>query len=262
MAEADIQPPEDHDHPPLDHIIIWLDTHIGKPGECQKLKQAFSSTLDPRHQTWTRLADQDFDNLLRSGDIVPVRFAGIPFHLLAFDDPHRCYEAFERYRDKHIYFITSGTMGEHIIPMLVTNHRELFVDPITDTSYYSIYVFCGNTEYHYEWLFDVLEYVQTFNHEADLLARMTRDVAVYCVQQGERHLENALRRYQWSKKVFGQYKILGGKCTKDMENVEKRTAQIETIIRPRIANPHVVENNPAVNEQIEDNDENTGQQTS
>jgi hypothetical protein len=252
MAEANMEIPLDHDYPSLDHIIIWLDLHIGKPGECKRLKKAFASHLDPRSQTYTRLTDQDFDNLLRTGDIVPVHFAGIPFHLLAFDNPYKCYEAFERHRDKHIYFITSGSMGEHIVPVLVAHHRELFVDPITQNPYHSIYIFCGNIGYHYNWLYDVIDYAQAFTHEADLLARMTRDVADYCVEQGERHLRNALLRYQWSKKVFEQYKKLGENCTKEMRNVEQRTAEIESILTPQISNPHVIENNLIDNEVNDD----------
>jgi hypothetical protein len=256
MAEANMPSPVDYDYPSLDHIIIWLDLHIGKPGQCQQLKKAFASHLDPRYQTYTTSTEQDFDNLLRTGDIVPVHFAGIPFHLLAFDNPYKCYDAFERYRDKHIYFITSGTMGEHIVPMLVANHKELFIDPITQQSYNSIYIFCGNIEYHYHWLCDVADYAQAFTHEADLLARMTRDVADYCVKQGERHLQNALRRYQWSKKVFQQYKKLGEICTKEMKDVEQRTREIESILNPQILIPHVVEDNLIVN------DSNNGEETS
>lgn len=131
MANASDNGPIDHDYPPLEHVIIWLDPHIGKLGECQQLKKAFASYLDPRSQTWTRLTDRDEENLIRFGDLISIQFAGIPFHLLAFDDPHECYEAFERHRNKHIYFITSGTMGEHIIPTLVEHHPELFTDSVT-----------------------------------------------------------------------------------------------------------------------------------
>lgn len=131
MANASDNGPIDHDYPPLEHVIIWLDPHIGKLGECQQLKKAFASYLDPRSQTWTRLTDRDEENLIRFGDLISIQFAGIPFHLLAFDDPHECYEAFERHRNKHIYFITSGTMGEHIIPTLVAHHPELFTDSVT-----------------------------------------------------------------------------------------------------------------------------------
>jgi hypothetical protein len=262
MAEANTEIPADYDYGSLKHIIIWLDIHIGKAGECQLLKKAFSSNLDPRTQIPTMLTDRDLDIILRSSEVVPIRFAGIPFHFLAFDDPYRCYEAFERHRDKHIYFITSGTMGEHVVPMLIQNHVQLFVDPITNTPYCSIYIFCGNIEYHSRWISDIYEYVQAFDHEADLLARMTRDVAEYFVQQGERQLEVALRHYQWSKKVFDRYTKMGQICRRELANVEKRTADIEAILRPRIHNPPDVENyviENQINQNNDDDDSETGQ---
>jgi hypothetical protein len=248
MAAANMEIPENYDNPILDHMIIWLDDHIGKPTEYQLLKKAFASNLDPRYEICTMLTDRDIDNLLRTGDIMPVHFAGVPFHLLAFDNPIRCYEAFEHYKNKHIYFITSGTLGKYIVPMLIENHKLLFTDPVTQEPYNSIYIFCGNTEFHYDWLIKFQEYLQPFNHEADLLARMTRDVADYFVEQGERHLQNALRRYQWSKKVFHQYTRMGENCIAQMRKVEKRTADIESILSPQLLNPHVNENNLSHNE--------------
>ena len=31
------------------HMIVWLDQHIGQPEHCQRLKAAFSSTADPNY---------------------------------------------------------------------------------------------------------------------------------------------------------------------------------------------------------------------
>ncbi|CAF1106026.1 unnamed protein product [Rotaria sp. Silwood1] len=254
MVEAEIQIPENYDYPTPGHLIIWLDTHIGRPNECKKLKEAFASNMDPRNQTWTMLTDPDYDNLLRSNEARPVHFAGVPFLLLAFDDLTRCYESFEQNKDKHIYFITSGTMGKDIIPRLIANYEQLFKDPITNNSYYSIYIFCGNTEYHLDWLYEVRGYVQVFNHEADLLARMTRDVADYFVEQGRHCLQNALLRYKWSKKLFTQYSKMGEICRQNMQDVEKMMADIEKILQPHISNPHVDGNNLNENNYNDDDD--------
>lgn len=232
MADASDSGPIDHDYPPLEYIIIWLDPHIGKRDQYRQLKKAFASHLDPRAQTYTNLTDRDEENLMRFGDLLSGQFAGIPCHLVTFDNPYECYKAFELYRNKHIYFITSGRMGLDIIPTLVNHYRELFIDPITGDSYHSIYVFCGNIEYHYDWLCEYGKYVLTFTHEADLLARMTRDVGNYCVEQAERHLTKALRSYQWAKKVYDQYRALGFGCTDEVRNVEARTEEIEGILRP------------------------------
>ncbi|CAF3035508.1 unnamed protein product [Rotaria sp. Silwood2] len=148
MTEAGIQIPEDYDYPISDHLIIWLDAYIGRSNEYKKLKQTFTSNMDPRSQTWTMLTDPDYDNLLHVNTPTPVHFAGVPFLLLTFDDPTRCYESFEQNKDKLIYFITSGIMGKEIVPKLIANYEQLFKDPITRKIYYSIYIFCGNTKYH------------------------------------------------------------------------------------------------------------------
>lgn len=100
--------------------------------------------------------------------------------------------------------------------------------------------------------------MQAFTHEADLLARMTRDVGNYCVEQAERHLTNALRSYQWAKKVYDQYQTLGSTCTEELRKVEARTAQIEQIIRPHVPqNPLNADDNNA-----NDDDEHTGEPAS
>lgn len=243
MAEGSIEIAQDDDYSSINQIIIWLDAHIGKPGVCEKLKGAFVSSLNPEQQTWTQLTDSDIDNLVCSGDARPVQFAGVLFYLMAFDNPYRCYEAFERHRNKHIYFITSGSMGEHIVPMLVENHKELFINPITKAAYYSIYIFCGNINYHAHWLSEVCEYAQAFDHDADLLQRMTRDVADYFVEEGERQLQNALRNYQRSKRVYERYTKLGGRCRTEQNSVDIRIENIDNILTPRVVIPEMVTDN-------------------
>jgi hypothetical protein len=100
-----------------------------------------------------------------------------------------------------------------------------------------------DTQNAYEWTFDCLEYIQIFNHEADLLTRMTRDVAEYFFGQSQRYLQNALRRLKWSKKLFTRYSEMGESSIKEMKQVEKLTADIERFVQPQISNPHVYANN-------------------
>ncbi|UJR23015.1 hypothetical protein I4U23_026041 [Adineta vaga] len=239
MAELRLEIPDDHDYPAPDHMIIWLDDHIGKPNEYKKIKSAFSSNIDPRHQTWTTLTDPDYEKLVQENNAKSVRFADIPMLLLTCDNIIKCYEAFEANKDRHIYFITSGTLGKFIIPRLIERHQQLFKDPITKKPYSSIYIFCGYTVHHYEWLVDFRDHVQVFDHEDILLARLTHDVAQNFVEQGEYCINESLARFQRSKKVLNRYLAMGEVCASDLEHVEKMIANVERILKPNIANPHV-----------------------
>ncbi len=41
------------------HMIIWLDKHIGKPEECVLLKSSFFMAMDPTTGLFERNLDQD-----------------------------------------------------------------------------------------------------------------------------------------------------------------------------------------------------------
>ncbi|CAF0850282.1 unnamed protein product [Rotaria sordida] len=68
---------------------------------------------------------------------------------------------------------------------------------------------------------------------------MTRNVADYFVEQGQRCLQNTLLRYKWSKKLFTQYTKIEGICRQEMQYVEKMMTDIQKILQPHISNPHV-----------------------
>ncbi|CAF1151351.1 unnamed protein product [Adineta ricciae] len=256
MAELRLEIPDDHDYPAADYMIIWLDDHIGQRGQYELMKKAFSSNIDSRHQTTTDLTDEDYTFLIGAQNPTCIKFAEIPMLLLAFDNLVTCYDAFERNKDRHIYFITSGTLGKHIIPRLIENHAHLFKDPITQEPYSSIYIFCGNSAYHMDWLMDYVEHLQIFNHEKDLLARLTRDVAMNFIQQSEYFLKKALGRYKQSKKVLNRYLQMDRPCKKDLEHVERRIAAIEKMINPKTADASaqtddIFDNTTNDNEEVE-----------
>jgi hypothetical protein len=242
MAEPNIEIPQDYDYPTADHVIVWLDANIAKVGEYQQLKSAFATTLDPQCQILTKLTDEDLHSLC-TNEGTPVCFAGASSQLLVFDNSDRCYESFERYKDKHVYLITSDTLGETIIPKLIRDYKKLFTDPVTNNPYRSIYILTTDVRNVNSAALAYPKYVLVFHREADLLARITSDVADYYAEQGKRYLQNALRRYQWSKKLFDRYKKMGENCKKEMENVEIRMADIESVIHPQISNPHVDRDN-------------------
>ena len=191
------------------HMIIWLDQHIGKPGECTHLKKAFAINIDPRHETWIKLNDRDYDRLHVTGDEMIVEFNGVKVLLHASDNEDACVEAFKRNQDKRIFFITSGSMGKTAVPRIIERYRNIFTDPITDEAYSSVYVFCLHIEYNREWAEDYLDYIQMFDTESELLERMIRDIAGYFIKRSERVLQDgesksALQYLYWAKRLWHQ----------------------------------------------------------
>jgi hypothetical protein len=233
--------PEDYDYKTPKHLIMWLDDYIGDPERYLHLKKAFTSNIDPRNQAWTMLTGRDYDNLLRVGETMEVSFGGVLFLLLAFTNPQACYRAVEQYKDRRVLFITSGTLGRNIVPRVIQDYQQVFTDPVTNNPYNSIYVFCHDIGNNYDWAMEHLDYIQIFNHEADLLTRMTRDMADYYFTQGEHlratgHLEDALRFYRWSKKLFLQYEKMNEPCRKYLENIDRITKEIENTLCPPLDN--------------------------
>ena len=224
--------PIDPDYGSPKHIIIWLDAYIGDPTKCIQLKRAFLSSIDPRSQTWTRLSDRDYHNLIASDSAVTVYLGGVLFLLIGFTDPDACYRAFERYRTYRIFFITSGSLGECFVPRILPQFQDVFTDPVSNEPYESVYVFCGYIASHVNWAIRFRDHLQMFDHEQDLLARMVRDAAAYFFTLAERespteHPDEALLYYNWSKKLYLEYERLDEKATAEIRTIDERTAQIE-----------------------------------
>jgi len=195
-----------------DHMIIWLDLTIGDPKEYIHLKSAFSSNSDPKNETPVKLVDGDYDRILRTQGPTYVNFEGVWFLLAAFTNVERCIQCFEQNQHKRIFFITSGSIGQTAVPIILERFKQTFIDPVTDKPYDSIYVFCHNVEYQMHWALEYSEYIQIFNHDADLLVRMIRDIADYFVMIGKRLLDEdppnnaaAYHRLSWAHELYQRY---------------------------------------------------------
>ena len=226
--------PSDHDDKKPNHMIFWLDIGIGEPKEYVHLKKAFGSNTDPSVETWTMLTDRDYERILQTGDAVSVSFEGVEFLLQAFQDEELCLKALENNRDKHIFFITSGSMGKHAVPKIIERFRSTFTDPITDKGYSSIYVFCHDIRLQMEWAGDYLEHLQMFNFDSELLERMTRDIAEYFIKRGKRleedkDLKGALQRLNWAKKLWTQYDKMLQKINAENERTVTESQRIRDI---------------------------------
>jgi len=238
MPISPLDMPENYDGQKPNHMIFWLDVTIGDPNEYQHLKKAFGSNTDPRAEAWTMLTDKDYIDIMAERGGRTVMFEGVRFLLQAFNNEDDCLKAFENNQDKRIFFITSGTMGEKIVPKIIEEYRHIFTDLITDEPYPSVYVFCHNIEWNLGWAMEYLEYIQMFNFDSDLLERMTRDIAEYFIERGNRicqdnDLEGALQRLHWAKTLWHQYDKMQQKISTDDRRPvgeSKRVKEINKLI--------------------------------
>ncbi|CAF1473549.1 unnamed protein product [Rotaria magnacalcarata] len=195
-----------------DHMIIWLDDHIGDPEWCQQLKRAFSTQPDPKNPIPVKLWDKEFAEMLVSEGHMPVHFEGVRFLLSAFTNIASCIHCFYQNQHRRIFFITSGTLGKKTVPIILEKFKDTFIDPVTEEPYMFIYVFCQNIEYHRDWALEYRDYIQIFNFEADLLARMMRDIGDYFLTESKRLLDEsppnnpaAQHRLTWANELLQRY---------------------------------------------------------
>jgi len=193
------------------HIILWLDVTIGNPDEYKHLKRAFATNVDPRVKLPTPLTSRDIQNLLGANQPQTVFFEGVEILLQVFDEQDKCFEAFKQHSDKRIYFITSGQLGQKIVPEIFKDNPDAFNDPITHEPCPSIYVFCHNIKLNMPWAMEFIEYIQMFNFDSELLERLVRDIATYFLSRARRMMTEpnlqveTLQRLHWAKRLWHQY---------------------------------------------------------
>ncbi|CAF4128772.1 unnamed protein product [Adineta steineri] len=226
-----------HEQEP-NHIIIWLDLTIGDPEQHINLKKSFSSQSDPKNETPMKLFDKDEDDILDSAGPVSVDFEGVVFLLAAFKNAERCIECFEQNQHKRIFFIVSGSMGQVVVPRILERFLHVFTDSVTNESYNSIYIFCGDRAYHAQWALAFRNYVQIFDDETALLPRMVRDIADHFRVEGRRQLDDdppnypaAKHRLTWSHELYQRYGKMSdlsiqtelNEVNELLENIEEKT---------------------------------------
>jgi hypothetical protein len=222
------------------HMIVLLDLNMGMPGEYQHLKASFSTVTDPQHELPVQLVDRDYDELLRTADSKSINFEGVKFSLASFTNAERCVEFLKASSNKRIFLITSGRAGRAVLPLIDLNCKKVFTDPVTNVLYSPIYVFCHDIERQRDWILDYLDYIQPpFTFDADLLARMIRDIADYFVLASERLLEVNPPKYSaahnhlnWAHELYQRYsKLESDPLTKEFKKVNTLLERVENVMK-------------------------------
>ncbi|CAF3759649.1 unnamed protein product, partial [Adineta steineri] len=112
--------------------FIWLDAYIGRDGEYQLFKRRFQNTLE--ETAAVPPVPQDPINAL----ILALELNGAPF--LFAHEATQAVTLIKDHHDKQIIFITSGSLGQHIIPNILASYPYV----------YRFYIFCNYIENYTE----------------------------------------------------------------------------------------------------------------
>lgn len=192
---------------PEKYHVVWLDDHIGMREFCVQLKRAFFTQIDPSSGDEISMSDTDIDLAIQNDREIPLKFDNFHFTLSPFIEENACLEYIDEIKDDRILFITSNKLGESAVPKLLTQYPSTFTDQITKQPYTSVYLFCLNIEKAKEWAVEYVDYINIFDFETDLLARMTRDLGIEFLKHGKwlvdlNQNEAAVTRLSWSRTLF------------------------------------------------------------
>ncbi|CAF1183832.1 unnamed protein product [Didymodactylos carnosus] len=159
--------------------VIWLDAHIGAEGNNRDMKKLFNDQVSASLE----LPPINEVDALICGYVDDWRAVGAP--VKATDTVEKAEALIAEFQDKDVKFICSATLGRLIIPKLVKQFPHIL----------SYYIFCGNISLHLDWAMDYIDCLQMFDHEDNLLARLTKDIAIDFRKHGNHYQElNNLER--------------------------------------------------------------------
>lgn len=155
--------------------------------------------------------------------------------LAAYTDIEQCIQCLDRNQEKHVFLIASGAMGRTAVLRILERFPNVFTDLEMEKPYASIYVYCHNVEYQMDWALDYRDYIEIFNHDADLLVRMIRDIADYFVMKGKRLFEEdlhnntaAYHRFSWAHVLYQRYsKMQSDPLRREFDEVNRLLAETE-----------------------------------
>ena len=149
--------------------VIWLDDHIGVVGEYLRLKKKFKEALLP-------LAAMPPNGINELIDYFEANIAPIHF----FSETDQAVAFIQNQKDKRIIWISSGRLGQPIIPEIVANYPRV----------YYFYIYCGFIEGLRDWALDHGYEVcmQILDFELDLLLHLVRDRSVDVIDLGKAYL--------------------------------------------------------------------------
>lgn len=227
---------------PEKYYIIWLDQHIGEAGFCHKLKEAFFTHIGPNDATKSSFIDNEIQILIQNQSETSINFDNVHFTFKAFVEVQSCVQYIRQIHQHRILLIASSILGQPAVEQIIREFPDLFINKLTKKPYHSIYIFCTDIAKVCQWGFEYFDYLLAFDHEADLLERMTNELCKEFHEQAKyladvEQYEAALERASWSRNVLIHYEDLEnksacrqpeqGKSSKKLREIDELIEQIE-----------------------------------
>jgi hypothetical protein len=206
---------------------VWLDAYIGYRENNRQLKRYFNiiTTINMAASRSSK-NDIDIDNLIK----IPRPYIFDEHQLdnnrkilWTFSNVDDCVRFINTSSDygSTLFVIASGVLGRKLVPQIF-NHKRV----------YAIYIFTCNIFINIDWVSSYMDKVLMFDHELDLLSRLTKDIAEYYVRKALETIENlqhSLHYLQWAKKLLYKANIVDERSspTMKLKQIEAFIEQVE-----------------------------------
>ncbi len=207
-----------------DHMTVWIDKHIGVEETYEDIKTKFDDNIQILKSNNLTEMEIDDDSIACTDPKMLENLKDEVYCLKYFSEIDKALAYIHQHPEKRIFFISSGTIGKEVVPKIVDLPQIR-----------GIYIFCGNISYHTTWARDYADYITAMlEHQDNLLERLTRDIAEYVEEKGDRHKANgdiipAKNCYAWSKKLLTRGKMLGDhSLTKLFNKIDKKLEEIQS----------------------------------
>ena len=192
-------------------MIIWLDAHIGVTGAYLQFKEQFHAALQPL----AAMPPNKINELIHyfEVNVTPIIFVSRPEDALTL---------IANEKDKRIILISSGSLGQPIIPDIVAQYPRV----------YFFYIFCGYVIGLRDWALD-RDYdkcMKILDFETDLLLHLVRDRSLDVIDLGKAYL--AAKDGESARKCFVTAETLEIRANEIDQSVPPVRSRLELLQGP------------------------------
>jgi hypothetical protein len=207
-----------------DHVTVWVDKYIGADDSYGTLKSTFDNNIQVLKSHNTTEKNIDDDSMICSDPEMLKKLSDDCYCLKYFCEIAKALEFIHQSGNKKIFFISSGTIGRQIVPQIADLPQIK-----------GIYIFCMDISKQVDWAGEYAEQISAMLvHQDDLLKRLTRDIATYLEEKGDRYKVRqetiqAKNCYAWTKKLLVRAQNLGDTWVrKPMETIDRKINEIQS----------------------------------
>ena len=200
--------------PTSDHVIVWLDENMAVTGNYTSEKELLETDVDLTSLPQS-ISSQRINELILA--TAPELTSEIREHLIIrplnmFSDENVCLRFIQDSlaAGKKVFLITSGQKGRLIVPQV---HNILSR---------SIYVFCGNRQWHEQWARPYDNDIEIYDDDQGVFGKVISDIAIHYLTKGQNRQDGptaAAQYLKWSVRLFRSATLIDGIDRTDFINV-------------------------------------------